>query len=241
MLREPVPAEQLAAATHVVQRIRAQRCITAADLRAEFATMTDRREAAGGREELARCDSTQSLWGTRGTTPEAQRVAAEANGSLAEGGDEEVAESKAAQGGASVPVAGEGEAKAKAEAGEGEGGGEVDWEKHGDASFQTAQEAGVAHGPDVQVGEDEALPGVFAPKAKARTLNAAQWLCTAEHHAGRWWGVRQLFRVWDQWHEAIVQAGEPTRQQGWKSLIKANEFLVTNLWSYLVSPVCQRG
>jgi hypothetical protein len=211
MLREPMPAEQLTAATEVVERIRTQRCITAADLRDLFSTMTDRREGGdggGGGRHLGRSNSDKSLWGTRDEAY-AQRALAEENGSLAE------------------PATGDAECAEGAEASEG-------WEEQAEA-VETAQEAGVAHGPEVQMGEDQVIPGVFASKAKGRKLNPAQWLCTAEHHAGKWWGIRQLFRVWDQWKHAILQAGDPNQKEGWKSLIKANEFLVTNLWSYLVA------
>jgi len=225
MLREPVPAEQLMAATKVVERIRTQRCITAADLRGLFSTMMDCREGGGGGggggRHLGRSDSDKSLWSTRGQ-PDAQRAMAEENGSLAEPATGGAEGAEGAEASEAEPAAAEGADGAQ------------EWKEQAEA-FETAKEAGVAHGPEVQVGEDEVIPGVFAPKAKGRKLNPAQWLCTAEHHAGKWWGIRQLFRVWDQWRHAILQAGHPNQKEGWKSLLKANEFLVTNLWSYLVA------
>lgn len=69
---------------------------------------------------------------------------------------------------------------------------------------------GAAQGAELKF-EDAHFFGNFKPKPAKRSLNPDQWLSAAEHHRDKWWGIKQVFRVWDQWNEAVTLAGDPAR------------------------------
>ena len=40
--------------------------------------------------------------------------------------------------------------------------------------------------------------------------------------------------MYEAWHEAAEAAGDPSEREGYKGILKLNEFLVCNIWMYVV-------